>query len=58
MRAAAIGLAMALVLGGCQREPDFDARYKSAQDRIARTAADIEAQVDATGAPTPLASDD
>ncbi|WP_374412335.1 hypothetical protein [Novosphingobium colocasiae] len=56
MRAAAIGLGLLLALAGCRREPDFDERYKSAQERIARTAADIEAQVDATGAPTPLAS--
>lgn len=52
---AVLTVAAVAALSGCHKEPDFDERFTAAQDRIAHTAAQIQAQVDATGAPTPLA---
>lgn len=45
-------------LAGCDKEPDFDARYDAAEKQIARTADEIEAQAQASGAPTALPSEE
>jgi PBP1b-binding outer membrane lipoprotein LpoB len=44
-------LALALVLGGCKREPNFDERYDTASKAIVDKAKAIDAQIAATGAP-------
>jgi PBP1b-binding outer membrane lipoprotein LpoB len=44
-------LALAALLGGCKREPDFDERYDAASKSIVDKAKAIDAQVAGTGAP-------
>lgn len=36
-----------LALSACHKEPDFDARYDEAQDRIKATAADLDKDIKA-----------
>lgn len=53
MRTVALPLlAIVAVLGGCNREPDFDERYDSASRTIVEKAKAIDAQIAATGAPS------
>ena len=49
--AATLILPVALTLAACKREPDFDERYKTASEKIGRTAREIDAQVAGTGTP-------
>ena len=49
--AATLILPIALTLAACKREPDFDERYKAANEKIGRTAREIDAQVAGTGMP-------
>jgi PBP1b-binding outer membrane lipoprotein LpoB len=44
-------LVLAALLGGCQREPDFDERYDAASKTIVDKAKAIDAQVAGTGTP-------
>lgn len=44
-------LALAALLAGCKREPDFDERYDAASQSIVEKAKAIDAQVAATGIP-------
>lgn len=48
-----------LFLAGCKREPDFDTRYKAAQERIDKSAKEIDAEIRArtAGLETDSASD-
>lgn len=41
-----------LALGGCQREPDFEERYKDASAQISQSAREIDAQIAGTDAPS------
>ena len=36
---------LALALGACQSEPDFDERYSDAEQKIRKTASDIDGQL-------------
>lgn len=54
MRAVTIALpvlALALSLGGCKREPDFDERYDTASKAIVEKAKVIDRQISGTGVP-------
>ena len=44
-------IALALALGACSREPDFDDRFQQANARISEAAQDIDAQVSGTPEP-------
>ena len=44
-------LLLALLLCACRREPDFDERYRQANERISKAEAEIEAQVSGTATP-------
>lgn len=41
-------LVVALLLAACDREPDFDERYRAANARIGEAASEIDAQVSGT----------
>lgn len=42
---AILGLATALLLSGCNREPSFDERYAGAEQTIRKKAAEIDAEL-------------
>lgn len=50
-RAFLVGLALALTLAGCKREPDFNERYDTATKSIVDRAKEIDSQIQATGVP-------
>ena len=45
-------LTILVLLSACKREPTFDERYQTAEKQIRDTAKDIDAAIEATGAPT------
>ncbi|KMS59480.1 hypothetical protein V474_09785 [Novosphingobium barchaimii LL02] len=59
MRKAVIPvLALAALLGGCKREPDFQERYDAANKTIVDKAKAIDAQIAGTGVPPDDAEQD
>ncbi|WP_159975668.1 MULTISPECIES: hypothetical protein [unclassified Novosphingobium] len=51
-------LALAALLGGCKREPDFEERYDAANKTIVDKAKAIDAQIAGTGVPPAEAEQD
>ncbi|AXB76766.1 hypothetical protein [Novosphingobium sp. P6W] len=51
-------LALAALLGGCKREPDFEERYDAANKTIVDKAKAIDAQIAGTGVPPADAEED
>lgn len=51
-------LALAALLGGCKREPDFEERYDAANKTIVDKAKAIDAQIAGTGVPPADAGED
>lgn len=55
LRAGIILLLVALT--ACKREPSFDERFDAAQQKVERSARDIDAQISASDAALPDASE-
>lgn len=51
MLRAAVPILFLLMLSACEREPDFDERYDTANKKIRSMASEIDAQISATPAP-------